>query len=302
MKNNYLDKIIKSGISSNSTIVLPEKDSRIDKAKIELINMGFNILEVNDFKINKNEYIHLLSKKKFTKNWSSDHISTYLDNSLNLSMAASLAGHVDCVVAGAKTQTGDVIRSAIRIIGMKINTKWISSIFFMINKKNNHVMTFSDCGVIPEPNSEQLAFIGTEAAIFHQKLSGEKPIVAFLSFSTNGSANHYKVERIRKAVSIFAKKNLGIEHDGEMQFDSAFDSMVRARKFPNSKLNKDANTFIFPDLDSGNIAYKITERLAGYQALGPLLVGMKKPVHDLSRGCSVDDIINVAAIAALQKD
>ena len=87
-----------------------------------------------------------------------------------------------------------------------------------------------------------------------------------------------------------------------MQFDSAFDSIVRARKFPNSKLNKDANTFIFPDLDSGNIAYKITERLAGYQALGPLLVGMKKPVHDLSRGCSVDDIINVAAIAALHKD
>ena len=216
-------------------------------------------------------------------------------------MTASLAGHIDCIVAGAVTPTSDVVRSAIRIIGMKKNAKWISSIFFMINESRNHAMTFSDCGVIPEPNSEQLAFIGREAALFHKKLSGDNPIVAFLSFSTNGSASHYKVDRVRKAVNIFGKQNLDIEYDGEMQFDAAFDKSIRDRKFSQSKLTKEANTFIFPDLDSGNIAYKITERLAGYQALGPLLVGMDKPVHDLSRGCSVDDIINVSAIAALQR-
>ena len=217
-------------------------------------------------------------------------------------MTAVLAGYADGLVAGAINKTSEIIRSAIRIIGIREDAKWVSSIFFMINmKKTNHAMTFSDCGVIPEPSSEQLAFIAKEASNFHKLLTGEKSKVAFLSFSTKGSAKHYKVDRVRKAVELFKKNNSNIESEGEIQFDAAYDESIREKKITNSNFSGAANTFIFPDLDSGNIAYKITEKLAGYQALGPLLMGLNKPLHDLSRGCKVDDIINIAAITALQK-
>ena len=125
---------------------------------------------------------------------------------------------------------------------------------------------------------------------------------AFLSFSTKGSADHYRVKRVSDATRIFSNKYPYIAHDGELQFDSAVDGIIASRKAPGSSLSGNANVMIFPNLDAGNIAYKITEHLAGYSAWGPLLQGLNKPVHDLSRGCSVDDIILVAAIAALQKD
>jgi len=171
----------------------------------------------------------------------------------------------------------------------------------MISPDGNKAFTFADCGVIPEPDSQQLAVIANDSALFHSLLTGEEPKIAFLSFSTKGSAEHYRVDKVRKAVEIFAKKHPDISHDGELQFDAATVKTIANSKAPNSALKGDANVLIFPNLDAGNIAYKITERLAHYSAWGPLLQGLSKPVHDLSRGCSVEDIVLVSSITAMQK-
>ena len=172
----------------------------------------------------------------------------------------------------------------------------------MISPDGEKAFTFGDCAVIPEPDSRQLAEIAAESAVFHQLLTREEPIVAFLSFSTKGSASHYRVEKVRDAVEIFSRKYPQIIHDGELQVDAAIIPEVNKLKVPGSPIEGGANVLIFPNLDAGNIAYKITQRLAGYSAWGPLLQGLNKPIHDLSRGCSVDDIINVSAIAALQRN
>ena len=154
--------------------------------------------------------------------------------------------------------------------------------------------------MIPDPNSDQLSSIAYESSKFHEFLIGDKPKIAFLSFSTKGSAEHYKVKKVQRAVEIFRKKYPDIIHEGEIQFDVAVNKKISDSKVGNSLLKGDANVFIFPDLDSANIAYKVTQYLGNYIALGPLLQGLNKPVHDLSRGCSVQDIVYVSAIAALQ--
>ena len=132
-------------------------------------------------------------------------------------------------------------------------------------------------------------------------MTKEDPKVAFLSFSTNGSASHYRIDKVKDAVSIFSKKNPDIIHEGEIQFDAAISPTISNKKNPNSKLSGEANVFVFPNLDAANISYKIARELAGYSACGPLLQGMDKPVHDLSRSCSIEDIINVSIITAIQK-
>jgi phosphate acetyltransferase len=171
----------------------------------------------------------------------------------------------------------------------------------MISPNADAAYTFADCAVIPEPTSDQLASIAGESASNHSLLTGEEPRVAFLSFSTKGSANHRRVSHVKDAVKKFSEKHPNILHDGELQLDSALVPAVAANKAKDSPLAGKASVLIFPSLEAGNIAYKITERLAGYTALGPLLQGLNKPVHDLSRGCSSADIVNVATIAAMQK-
>jgi phosphate acetyltransferase len=217
-------------------------------------------------------------------------------------MAMVACDDADCLVAGAITSSSEVIRTAIRMIGIRPTSNNVSSIFLMISPDGDNAYTFADCAVIPDPDSKQLASIAAESAEFHHFLTGEEPVVAFLSFSTKGSASHYRVDRVREAVEIFGKKYPQIIHDGEVQVDAAIIPEVNKLKIPNSPINGEANVLIFPNLDAGNIAYKITQRLGGYFAWGPLLQGLNKPVHDLSRGCTVDDIINVSAIAALQRN
>ena len=170
----------------------------------------------------------------------------------------------------------------------------------MLSPDEETYFTYSDCGVIPEPSIDQLVTIAKDASDFHRLLSNESPKVAFLSFSTKGSADHYRVKRVSDAAKLFSKKYSNIINDGELQFDVAVDEIIASKKAPSSSIKGDANVMIFPNLDAGNIAYKITQRLAGYHAWGPLLQGLNRPIHDLSRGCSVDDIISVSAIAALQ--
>ena len=300
IKNPYVKGIIDKIAKNPPKLILPEhEDLRIQDAQKFLSHSGFSIQDVNSFN-DYPSYIEHIKNKKFTNNWTDEMLEKYTKIPLIKSLIVLDMGYVDCLVAGASTSTAEVIKSSIRIIGLDNFSKWISSSFFLVNPINNKGYTYADCGVIPEPDVDQLVSIAYQASKMHKLVSNEDPRVAFLSFSTKGSAKHYKVKRMQDAAEIFGKKYPDILHEGELQFDAAVNSIVANKKIDNSILNGDANVFIFPDLSSGNIAYKITQYLAGYSAWGPLLQGFKKPIHDLSRGCSVDDIICVSCIAAIE--
>lgn len=204
----------------------------------------------------------------------------------------------DGCLSGADTTTAEVVKSAIFQVGTRPGGI-VSSCFLMI-LPSGRMVTYADCGVIPYPDSGQLAHIALDAAESHRKLTGEVPIVAMLSFSTKGSASHERVSLVAEALDKARQLNPDLSIDGEFQFDAAYVEEIGARKAPGSPVAGKANTFIFPNLDAGNIAYKITERIGGAVALGPVLQGLVKPVNDLSRGCSVDDIVQMAAITALK--
>jgi phosphate acetyltransferase len=165
--------------------------------------------------------------------------------------------------------------------------------------KDGKILTFADCAVIPDPDEEQLASIAISSANTHQKLVGEKARIAMLSFSTKGSAVHDDIEKVLKATNMVKEKDPQLTIDGELQFDTAFVESVGKRKAPHSPVAGKANVYIFPDLNSGNIGYKIAQRLGEAEAIGPIIQGLNKPFNDLSRGCSVEDIINVSCICAI---
>jgi len=200
-------------------------------------------------------------------------------------------------VAGSISTTGDVLRAAIQTIGLAEGIKIVSSFFLMVFPDT--IYSFADCAVVPEPDAEQLADIAISTAENHMKLTNEEPRVAMLSFSTKGSASHPMVEKVQQATEIVRKKNPDLRVDGELQFDAAIIPPVAQKKAPGSPVEGNANVLIFPDLNAGNIGYKMAERMGGAIAIGPIVQGLRKPAFDLSRGCSVDDIVNVSAINAL---
>jgi phosphotransacetylase len=209
------------------------------------------------------------------------------------------AGEADACVGGASRPTADVVRAALYCIGLAPGVDTISSCFLLV-LPDGTAITYGDCGVVPEPDPEQLATIAVSTAATHETLVGETARVAMLSYSTKGSAGGARVDRVRSATQVVRCRMPSLTVDGEMQFDAAWDERVAATKAPDSDVAGRANVFIFPDLDSGNIAYKITERLAGARAFGPLLQGTSRVIHDLSRGCTAADIVTVAVIAACQ--
>ncbi|HEX6811644.1 MAG TPA: phosphate acyltransferase [Planctomycetota bacterium] len=209
-------------------------------------------------------------------------------------------GHADAGVTGAAHATADVIRAGLYCLGTADPRSLVSSMFLMV--RGAEVLSFADCGVVPDPDPHQLMHIALATAQNHRRFTGEAPRVAFLSFSTRGSADHDMVTKMTSAAAKFRSAHPEITSDGELQFDAAYVPDVAARKCKDSPLHGRANVFVFPDLDAGNIAYKITERLGGFRAYGPLLQGLTKPWLDLSRGCSAEDIAGVAVIASAMLD
>ena len=209
------------------------------------------------------------------------------------------AGMADAAVAGATRPSADVLRAGLNVLGVAPGVGVVSSsILFVL--PDGRVIAYGDCGVVPDPDEVQLASIAVSTARTFEVLSGESARVAMLSFSTRGSARHARVDKVRNATALVGDLAPDLVVDGELQFDAAWVPEVADMKAPGSPVAGGANVFVFPDLDSGNIAYKITERLGGARAFGPLLQGLDGVFHDLSRGCSADDIVDVAVIAGLQ--
>lgn len=203
----------------------------------------------------------------------------------------------DGSVAGSTASTADVMRAGIQCVGIPEGISIVSSFFLMIFP--DKTFSFADCAVVPNPDAKQLADIAISTADNHRKLTEQEPFVAMLSFSTKGSAQHEDVDKVIEATKIVKEKRPDIKIDGELQFDAAIIESIGQRKAPGSTVAGRANVLIFPDLDAGNIGYKIAQRLGGAEAIGPLVQGLNKPCFDLSRGCSVEDIVNTVAICML---
>lgn len=226
-----------------------------------------------------------------------------LDDSLVYGALMVRAGLADGSLAGATHTTGEVVRAGVQFIGLAAGIRVASGAFMIVVPKfqgeENKVFFFADCGVIPDPTPEELCAIALSTARTASLLSSQKPRVALLSFSSKGSASHPRVEKMKSALKLIQAADPELEVDGELQLDAAVVPEIGASKAPGSSVAGQANTLIFPDLDSGNIAYKLSERLAGAAAIGPLIQGLAKPANDLSRGCSASDIVRAIAITAV---
>lgn len=309
-------------------VVLPESDDErvlkaaskvleIDGAKIILLGKKDEILaRGGSLDLSKAQFIDISTSEYFddfastlfelrkAKGMSKDEAKELISRPEYFGTMLVYKGIAHAMVSGAKTTTADTIRPALQFVKMKDGISTVSGAYVMVleggSEKNERVWFFADCAITPRPSAGQLAGFALSTAKT-AKSFGYEPKVAFLSYSTGDSAKGEMIDFVKEALEIAQKAAPDIAMDGPMQFDAAVDSKVAKSKMPNSKVAGQANVFIFPDLNCGNITYKAVQRSANALAIGPILQGLKKPVNDLSRGCSVDDIVNTVLISALQE-
>lgn len=309
-------------------VVLPESDDErvlkaaskvleIDGAKIILLGKKDEILaRGGSLDLSKAQFIDISTSEYFddfastlfelrkAKGVSKDEAKELISRPEYFGTMLVYKGIAHAMVSGAKTTTADTIRPALQFVKMKDGISTVSGAYVMVlegqSEKNERVWFFADCAITPRPSAGQLAGFALSTAKT-AKSFGYEPKVAFLSYSTGDSAKGEMIDFVKEALEIAQKAAPDIAMDGPMQFDAAVDSKVAKSKMPNSKVAGQANVFIFPDLNCGNITYKAVQRSANALAIGPILQGLKKPVNDLSRGCSVDDIVNTVLISALQE-
>lgn len=272
-------------------------EHKLDLSEVEIINPA----DSPDFDGYVDEFVELRKKRKVSR----DEAVKAITNPLYYGAMMVRHDKADASVAGSVNTTGDVLRAGIQVIGLKPGINTVSSFFMMTVPKyrgeENKVFFYADGAVVPNPTSEQLASITVSTAESMRNLLGMEPRIALLSFSTKGSASHPDVDKVTATLEILKRDHPELKVDGELQVDAAIVPEVARSKAPGSVVAGEANILIFPDLDAGNIAYKLTQRLANATATGPIIQGLAKPANDLSRGCSAADIVDVTAIAVLMK-
>lgn len=297
------DKILAEGIAKITLIGDPSKLLNIAKT-LNLKNIEQATIINPKTHEKKQTYIDLMIELRKNKGLTKEQAEMLVEDPLYLSVIMIKNGDADGEVAGAENSTGNVLRPALQFIKTLPGITIVSGAFIMILKDSsygeNGIMVFADCAVNPNPNERELAEIAVVTAKTAKIIAGIEPRIAMLSFSTKGSAKHESVDKVVKATAIAKEINASLSIDGELQGDAAIVPSVGLKKAPGSVIAGKANVLIFPTLDSGNISYKLVQRLAGAEAIGPILQGMAAPINDLSRGCSVDDIVNQIAITANQ--
>ena len=328
---DLLNRIKEKAIKQNKKIVLPEStEERTLKAADILIeeNIAQIILTGNPDEIKteaarlslknidkaiiidpknhekKDQYIDLMVEIRKNKGLTREDASKLVEDPLYLATIMIKNGDADGEVAGAENATGDVLRPAFQYVKTKPGISVVSGAFLMILKDKEFgedgLLVFADCAVHPNPTDKELAEIAVATGATTRAIVGIEPRIAMLSFSTKGSAKHEMVDKVVNATRMAKEMDPSLKIDGELQADAAIVEAIGQKKAPGSEIAGKANVLVFPTLETGNITYKLVQRLAGAEAIGPILQGMAAPINDLSRGCSVSDIVNLVAITANQ--
>ena len=327
--SNFLDEILEKSRKLSKTIVLPEgEDERVVKAAADAQVRGIaNIVLLGDeAEIRKNnpeenldgvtivnpktspkraEYAKLLYELRKNKGMTEEDADKLTYDNTYFGVLMLKAGDADGLVSGACHSTANTLRPGLQIVKTMPGVPLVSSYFLIPPKTGNQyvsggALVFADCGINQNPTSEELAYIAIASEKSARTIAGLDPKIAFLSHSTKGSAKHADVDKVRNAAEKLHELAPDIVADGELQLDAALDPSVARLKAPNSSVAGKANVLVFPDLDAGNIGYKLVERLGGFMAVGPICQGFAKPINDLSRGCKVADIVAAVAITAIQ--